>query len=40
MNSITPPTPQASPKLLNRLRDWLRLKHYSIRPETQYIQQV
>ena len=40
MNSITPPTPQNPPKLLDQVRDRLRLKHYSIRTETQYVQWV
>ena len=40
MNSITPPTPKTPPKLLDQVRDRLRLKRYSIRTETQYIQWV
>lgn len=35
----TPP-PVHSPKLLDQLRDKLRVKHYSIRTETQYLQWV
>jgi integron integrase len=34
-------TPAANPpKLLDQVRDWIRLKHYSIRTETQYVQWV
>ncbi|SMB21986.1 Integrase/recombinase [Sterolibacterium denitrificans] len=40
MNSITPSAPPNPPKLLDQVRDRLRLKHYSIRTETQYIQWV
>jgi integron integrase len=40
-NAMTtlPDTPQ-SPKLLDQVRDRLRVKHYSIRTETQYIQWI
>ncbi|MFV0370803.1 MAG: integron integrase [Azonexus sp.] len=31
-------TPEKAPKLLDQLRDRLRLRHYSIRTETQYVQ--
>ena len=34
----TPPVP--SPKLLDQVRDRIRVKHYSIRTETQYVQWV
>jgi len=34
----TPPAP--SPKLLDQVRDRIRVKHYSIRTETQYVQWV
>ena len=27
----------SEPKLLDQLRDWIRLKHYSIRSEAQYV---
>lgn len=40
MASSPQPQPPASPKLLDQLRDRLRLKHYSIRTETQYVQWV
>jgi integron integrase len=44
-NSITPnassPKPKAqSPKLLDQVRDRIRVKHYSIRTETQYVQWI
>jgi hypothetical protein len=35
----TPVAPQP-PKLLDQVRDRLRLKHYSIRTETQYVQWI
>ncbi len=35
----TPVTPQ-SPKLLDQVRDKIRVKHYSIRTETQYLQWI
>ena len=40
MNSITPPTSPNPPKLLDQVRDRLRLKHYSIRTEVQYVQWI
>ena len=40
MNSITPPSPPNPPKLLDQVRERLRLKHYSIRTETQYVQWI
>ncbi|MBP9219001.1 MAG: integron integrase [Sterolibacterium sp.] len=40
MNSITPPSPPNPPKLLDQVRERLRLKHYSIRTETQYAQWI
>ena len=34
-------TPDAhSPKLLGVVRDWIRVKHYSIRTEAQYVQWI
>ncbi len=39
MTAETPATPQ-QPKLLDQVRDRLRLKHYSIRTETQYVQWI
>src|SRR5574343_840797 len=39
MTSISP-MPTQPPKLLDQLRDRLRVKHYSIRTETQYVQWV
>ena len=39
MTNETPVAPQP-PKLLDQVRDRLRLKHYSIRTETQYVQQI
>ena len=36
VNETTPPAP-IPPKLLEQVRDKLRVKHYSIRTETQYI---
>ena len=40
MNEQQAATPEKAPKLLDLLRDRLRLKHYSIRTETQYVQWV
>lgn len=40
MNKKPPSSVSAAPKLLDQLRDRLRLKHYSIRTETQYVQWV
>ena len=37
-NSITPNA--SSPKLLDQVRDRIRVKHYSIRTETQYVQWI
>ena len=34
----TPPVP--APKLLDQVRDRIRVKHYSIRTETQYVQWI
>ena len=34
---MTDATPPSLPKLLDQVRDRLRLKHYSIRTETQYV---
>ena len=39
MTNETPVAPQP-PKLLDQVRDRLRLKHYSIRTETQYVQWI
>ena len=39
MTNETPVAPQL-PKLLDQVRDRLRLKHYSIRTETQYVQWI
>ena len=40
MNLITPPSPPSPPKLLDQVRERLRLKHYSIRTEAQYVQWI
>ena len=40
MEPQTTPAPSTEPKLLDQLRDRLRVKHYSIRTETQYLQWV
>src|SRR5688572_1442677 len=40
MNKMPPSHAPTSPKLLDQLRDKLRLKHYSIRTEVQYVQWV
>jgi integron integrase len=40
MEPQTTPASSAGPKLLDQLRDKLRVKHYSIRTETQYLQWV
>ncbi|WP_074926427.1 integron integrase [Nitrosomonas eutropha] len=40
MNKMPPSPAPTSPKLLDQLRDKLRLKHYSIRTEVQYVQWV
>ncbi len=34
------PSAPASPKLLDQVRDKIRVKHYSIRTETQYLQWI
>lgn len=39
VNANTPPAP-TPPKLLDQVRDRIRVKHYSIRTETQYVQWV
>ena len=39
MTNETPVAPQP-PKLLDQVRDRLRVKHYSIRTETQYVQWI
>jgi hypothetical protein len=39
MADHTPQSPQA-PKLLDQVRDRLRLKHYSIRTESLYVQWI
>lgn len=36
---ITPPAPNP-PKLLDQVRDRIRVKHYNIRTETQYLQWI
>ena len=38
VNETTPPAP-TPPKLLDQVRDKIRVKHYSIRTETQYLQE-
>lgn len=40
MEPETTPSTPAAPKLLDQLREKLRVKHYSIRTETQYLQWV
>jgi len=40
MNEVPPSSAPVTPKLLDHLRDKLRLKHYSIRTEIQYVQWV
>lgn len=39
MQEVNTP-PADSPKLLDQVRDRIRVKHYSIRTETQYVQWV
>jgi integron integrase len=39
VNETTPPAP-TPPKLLDQVRDKIRVKHYSIRTETQYLQWI
>lgn len=39
MQAVNTPSPD-SPKLLKQMRDRIRVKHYSIRTETQYVQWV
>ena len=39
MQAVNTPSPD-SPKLLDQVRDRIRVKHYSIRTETQYVQWV
>lgn len=39
VNANTPPAP-TPPKLLDQVRDKIRVKHYSIRTETQYVQWI
>ena len=39
MHSANTPSAQP-PKLLDQVRDRIRVKHYSIRTETQYVQWV
>ncbi len=36
----TPPDTPAAPKLLDQVRDRIRVKHYSIRTEHQYVQWI
>ncbi|MDD5267099.1 MAG: phage integrase N-terminal SAM-like domain-containing protein [Methylococcales bacterium] len=36
----TDSTPHPPPKLLDQVRDRFRVKHYSIRTETQYVQWI
>lgn len=40
MNEIPPSSTPTAPRLLDQLRNRLRLKHYSIRTEIQYVQWV
>jgi hypothetical protein len=40
MNNETTPLSTNPPKLLDQVRDKIRVKHYSIRTETQYIQWI
>lgn len=40
MVSQSTPAPPNSPKLLDQVRDKIRVKHYSIRTETQYLQWI
>jgi site-specific recombinase XerD len=40
MNAPSPDTSCRSPKLLDQLRDRIRLKHYSLRTEQAYVQWV
>ncbi len=39
MENINTPAP-SSPKLIDQVRDRIRVEHYSIRTETQYLQWV
>ncbi|WP_455424131.1 phage integrase N-terminal SAM-like domain-containing protein [Ferribacterium limneticum] len=39
MSDESPSTPQL-PKLLDQVRDRIRVKHYSIRTEAQYLQWI
>jgi len=40
MDSETTPPAPTPPKLLDQVRDKIRVKHYSIRTETQYVQWI
>ena len=40
MNSENTPSVPETPKLLDQVRDKIRIKHYSIRTETQYLQWI
>ncbi|MDO8310993.1 MAG: phage integrase N-terminal SAM-like domain-containing protein [Sideroxyarcus sp.] len=40
MNNATTPLSPSPPKLLDQVRDKIRVKHYSIRTETQYVQWI
>ena len=40
MENITPSNTPGPPKLLDQLRERIRLRHYSLRTETQYVQWV
>lgn len=40
MNNETTPLSPNPPKLLDQVRDKIRVKHYSIRTETQYVQWI
>lgn len=40
MASLSTPSVPNPPKLLDQVRDKIRVKHYSIRTETQYLQWI
>ena len=40
MDIVNAPSAPAAPKLLDQVRDKIRVKHYNIRTETQYVQWI